>query len=133
MELRLPSRFMVMYQCFDGFIRVKGLEVKRLGGLHVIGTSLHESRRIDNQLRGRRKIRKAMRSWINTVHGQDEMFQKFNFDTEWAVKLISRITNDEDVPIKGDTNCPTGKLWFLEAKLSLSHVFGLVRSNKVQA
>ncbi|XP_057994386.1 protein translocase subunit SECA2, chloroplastic-like [Hevea brasiliensis] len=33
---------------------------------------------------------------------QDEMFQKFNFDTEWAVKLISRITNDEDIPIEGD-------------------------------
>lgn len=32
---------------------------------------------------------------------QDEMFQKFNFDTEWAVKLISRITNDEDIPIEG--------------------------------
>lgn len=30
------------------------------------------------------------------------MFQKFNFDTEWAVKLISKITNDEDVPIEGD-------------------------------
>lgn len=33
---------------------------------------------------------------------QDEMFQKFNFDTEWAVKIISRITNDEDIPIEGD-------------------------------
>ncbi|CAO2827953.1 unnamed protein product [Amaranthus hypochondriacus] len=31
----------------------EGTKVKRLGGLHVIGTSLHESRRIDNQLRGR--------------------------------------------------------------------------------
>lgn len=31
------------------------------------------------------------------------MFQKFNFDTEWAVKLISRITNDEDIPIEGST------------------------------
>ncbi|PPS03409.1 hypothetical protein GOBAR_AA17249 [Gossypium barbadense] len=30
------------------------------------------------------------------------MFQKFNFDTEWAVKLISKITNDEDIPIEGD-------------------------------
>lgn len=30
------------------------------------------------------------------------MFQKFNFDTEWAVRLISRITNDEDIPIEGD-------------------------------
>lgn len=31
--------------CFN-----EGSEVKRLGGLHVIGTSLHESRRIDNQV-----------------------------------------------------------------------------------
>lgn len=34
---------------------------------------------------------------------QDEIFQKFNFDTEWAVRLISRITNDEDIPIEGNT------------------------------
>ncbi|KAG0490240.1 hypothetical protein HPP92_007103 [Vanilla planifolia] len=32
---------------------------------------------------------------------QDEMFQKFNFNTEWAVKLISRITDNEDIPIEG--------------------------------
>lgn len=30
----------------------EGVEVKNLGGLHVIGTSLHESRRIDNQVGG---------------------------------------------------------------------------------
>ena len=30
-----------------------GQEIKNLGGLHVIGTERHESRRIDNQLRGR--------------------------------------------------------------------------------
>ncbi|MDK6797565.1 hypothetical protein QP317_24915, partial [Escherichia coli] len=28
-------------------------EVKELGGLYVLGTERHESRRIDNQLRGR--------------------------------------------------------------------------------
>ena len=31
----------------------QGDEVRRLGGLHVVGTERHESRRIDNQLRGR--------------------------------------------------------------------------------
>lgn len=81
----------------------EGLEVKRLGGLHVIGTSLHESRRIDNQLRGRAGRQGDPGSTRFMVSLQDEMFQKFNFDTEWAVKLISRITNDEDVPIEGDT------------------------------
>ncbi|XP_071712164.1 protein translocase subunit SECA2, chloroplastic [Rutidosis leptorrhynchoides] len=79
----------------------EGLEVKRLGGLHVIGTSLHESRRIDNQLRGRAGRQGDPGSTRFMVSLQDEMFQKFNFDTEWAVKLISRISNDEDVPIEG--------------------------------
>ncbi|KAK2968194.1 hypothetical protein RJ640_018287, partial [Escallonia rubra] len=83
--------------CFN-----EGEEVKRLGGLHVIGTSLHESRRIDNQLRGRAGRQGDPGSTRFMVSLQDEMFQKFNFDTEWAVKLISRITNDEDIPIEGD-------------------------------
>ncbi|THG12978.1 hypothetical protein TEA_014181 [Camellia sinensis var. sinensis] len=80
----------------------EGLEVKRLGGLHVIGTSLHESRRIDNQLRGRAGRQGDPGSTRFMVSLQDEMFQKFNFDTEWAVKLISKITNDKDIPIEGD-------------------------------
>lgn len=79
----------------------EGLEVKRLGGLHVIGTSLHESRRIDNQLRGRAGRQGDPGSTRFMVSLQDEMFQKFNFDTEWAVQLISRITNEEDMPIEG--------------------------------
>ncbi|KAE8713435.1 Protein translocase subunit SECA2 [Hibiscus syriacus] len=80
----------------------EGSEVKRLGGLHVIGTSLHESRRIDNQLRGRAGRQGDPGSTRFMVSLQDEMFQKFNFDTEWAAKLISKITNDEDIPIEGD-------------------------------
>ena len=35
------------------FDKAKHEEVKALGGLHVLGTERHESRRIDNQLRGR--------------------------------------------------------------------------------
>uniref|UniRef100_A0A2P2LAA5 chloroplast protein-transporting ATPase n=1 Tax=Rhizophora mucronata TaxID=61149 RepID=A0A2P2LAA5_RHIMU len=81
----------------------EGSEVKKLGGLHVIGTSLHESRRIDNQLRGRAGRQGDLGSTRFMVSLQDEMFKKFNFDTEWAVKLISMINNDEDIPIEGDT------------------------------
>ncbi|XP_065044350.1 protein translocase subunit SECA2, chloroplastic-like [Musa acuminata AAA Group] len=84
--------------CFN-----EGVEVKMLGGLHVIGTSLHESRRIDNQLRGRAGRQGDPGSTRFMVSLQDEMFQKFNFDTEWAVKLISKITNNEDIPIEGHT------------------------------
>ncbi|CAN1240019.1 Protein translocase subunit SECA2, chloroplastic [Linum grandiflorum] len=80
----------------------EGREVKRLGGLHVIGTSLHESRRIDNQLRGRAGRQGDPGSTRFMVSLQDEMFQKFNFDTQWAVSLISKINDDEDLPIEGD-------------------------------
>ncbi|KAK1323581.1 hypothetical protein QJS10_CPA02g00577 [Acorus calamus] len=80
----------------------EGDEVKRLGGLHVIGTSLHESRRIDNQLRGRAGRQGDPGSTRFLVSLQDEMFQKFNFDTEWAVKLISQITDNEDIPLEGN-------------------------------
>lgn len=30
------------------------------------------------------------------------MFKKFNFDMEWAVSVISRMNNDEDIPFEGD-------------------------------
>ncbi|XP_078156909.1 preprotein translocase SecA family protein isoform X2 [Carex rostrata] len=83
--------------CFN-----EGNEVKKLGGLHVIGTSLHESRRIDNQLRGRAGRQGDPGSTRFMVSLQDEMFRKFNFDTQWAVSLISRMTND-DIPMEGHT------------------------------
>lgn len=42
---------------FDGIIRREKELVKRLGGLYVVGTARHESRRIDNQvMMGRRYI-----------------------------------------------------------------------------
>ncbi|XP_078434068.1 preprotein translocase SecA family protein isoform X2 [Wolffia australiana] len=91
----------VLEECEDHCLS-EGTEVKRLGGLHVIGTSLHESRRIDNQLRGRAGRQGDPGSTRFMVSLQDEMFQKFNFDTEWAVRLISKITNNEDTPIEGD-------------------------------
>ena len=34
-------------------IKLGGEEIKKLGGLHILGTERHESRRIDLQLRGR--------------------------------------------------------------------------------
>ncbi|HBE50430.1 MAG TPA: preprotein translocase subunit SecA, partial [Cyanobacteria bacterium UBA11369] len=38
---------------YEAFTKAEHDEVVKLGGLHVIGTERHESRRIDNQLRGR--------------------------------------------------------------------------------
>ena len=43
----------LMYKAFKAETDKEHEEVVKLGGLHIIGTERHESRRIDNQLRGR--------------------------------------------------------------------------------
>ena len=42
-----------LYDKFSAEVKEKAVEVKAAGGLYILGTERHESRRIDNQLRGR--------------------------------------------------------------------------------
>ena len=48
-----PERLAELVQRFDAECKAEGAEVRELGGLYVLGTERHESRRIDDQLRGR--------------------------------------------------------------------------------
>lgn len=50
---KLRDAFMKMVEEFKVQTDLEKQEVIALGGLHVVGTERHESRRIDNQLRGR--------------------------------------------------------------------------------
>src|SRR5207245_3175813 len=45
--------FRELFAQFDDECRAEGDKVRDLGGLYVLGTERRESRRIDNQLRGR--------------------------------------------------------------------------------
>ena len=47
------QRYADLLQGFKSQCSAEGAEVRALGGLYVLGTERHESRRIDNQLRGR--------------------------------------------------------------------------------
>ena len=47
------ARYQQHLEKFTSECRAEGDEVRKLGGLYVLGTERHESRRIDNQLRGR--------------------------------------------------------------------------------
>ncbi len=58
-----------------------GPGVAELGGLHVIGTNRHESRRIDNQLRGRAGRQGDPGSSRFFVSSQDPLMVKFAADT----------------------------------------------------
>ncbi len=48
-----PEGFAEVVKKHEAACKAEGDEVKTLGGLHILGTERHESRRIDNQLRGR--------------------------------------------------------------------------------
>jgi preprotein translocase subunit SecA len=47
------EQWQVVYRKAKRIVEEEHNEVVRLGGLHIVGTERHESRRIDNQLRGR--------------------------------------------------------------------------------
>ena len=73
-------------------------EVKELGGLCVIGTERHESRRIDNQLRGRsgRQGDPGMSQFC--VSFEDDLMVRFG--TERAKDMLARIGFSDDVSIR---------------------------------
>jgi preprotein translocase subunit SecA len=73
-------------------------EVVRLGGLHVIGTERHESRRIDNQLRGRAGRQGDPGSSRFFLSLEDNLLKIFG--GERVAKLMDMFRVDEDMPIE---------------------------------
>ena len=73
-------------------------EVKEAGGLHVIGTERHESRRIDNQLRGRGGRQGDPGSTRFYVSADDDLMRIFGGDR--VASLMSRTGLDDETPIE---------------------------------
>ncbi len=72
--------------------------VKELGGLHVIGSERHESRRIDNQLRGRAARQGDPGSSRFYLSMQDDLMRLFG--GQQAESMLERLKIDEDMPIE---------------------------------
>jgi preprotein translocase subunit SecA len=77
---------------------VLGEGVKELGGLHVIGTERHESRRIDNQLRGRAGRQGDPGSSQFFVSVQDDLMRVFGGERIGA--LMNTLSLPDDMPIE---------------------------------
>jgi preprotein translocase subunit SecA len=73
-------------------------EVVAAGGLHVLGTERHESRRIDNQLRGRAGRQGDPGSSRFYLSLQDDLMRIFG--GERMQNLMLRLGMEEDVPIE---------------------------------
>lgn len=72
-------------------------EVSALGGLYVIGTERHESRRIDNQLRGRSGRQGDPGESRFYISLQDDLMRIFG--GEQVERLMNRFGVDESIPI----------------------------------
>jgi preprotein translocase subunit SecA len=75
-----------------------GEGVPELGGLYVLGTERHESRRIDNQLRGRSGRQGDPGESRFYLSFEDDLLRRFG--GERMQNVINRIGLEEDVPIE---------------------------------
>ena len=76
---------------------ILGEGVPELGGLHIIGTERHESRRIDNQLRGRAGRQGDQGSSQFFISMEDDLMRLFG--AENIMGIMDRLGMDDSVPI----------------------------------
>ena len=77
---------------------VLGEGVKELGGLHIIGTERHESRRIDNQLRGRSGRQGDPGSSQFYISLDDDLMRLFGGDN--IAGLMDKLGMDDSIPVE---------------------------------
>lgn len=85
-------------QTYHQFTSVEHDEVVKKGGLHVIGTERHESRRIDNQLRGRAGRQGDPGSTRFFLSLEDNLLRIFGGDR--VAGLMNAFRVEEDMPIE---------------------------------
>lgn len=94
----LRAAYRILLEKYNRNITNEREEVIKLGGLHVIGTERHESRRIDNQLRGRSGRQGDPGSSRFFLSLEDNLLRIFGGDR--IGKLMDSLKVDEDIPIE---------------------------------
>ena len=83
---------------YDAVVRREDAQVREAGGLHVIGTERHESRRVDNQLRGRAGRQGDPGSTRFFLSLEDNLLRIFG--GERVAGLMNAFRVEEDMPIE---------------------------------
>ncbi len=93
---------------YDEFTEQEHDEVKDKGGLHVIGTERHESRRIDNQLRGRAGRQGDNGSTRFFLSLEDNLLRIFGGDRVAQIMNLMQVEDDMPIESKMLTNSLEG-------------------------
>lgn len=98
-EIEARNRFTELVKKYKEETDKERLMVKELGGLRVIGTERHESRRIDNQLRGRSGRQGDEGSSCFYISFEDDLLRRFGGDRLSSI-LTTMTRGDEDAVIQ---------------------------------
>ena len=87
-----------LYDKYNAEVKEKAKDVKAAGGLYILGTERHESRRIDNQLRGRsgRQGDEGESRFFLSV--EDDLMRIFAGDR--LENMMNTLNVEEDMPIE---------------------------------
>ncbi|KAJ1460785.1 SecA DEAD-like domain-containing protein [Pelagophyceae sp. CCMP2097] len=77
-------------------------QVRQLGGLFVLGTERHESRRIDKQLRGRSGRQGDAGESVFAISLEDKIFNVFDGEKMGQLRLMFNMFDDADAPLSSD-------------------------------
>ena len=95
--LAARAAYTELYNKYKEMTGAEGEQVRAAGGLYVIGTERHESRRIDNQLRGRSGRQGDPGEAKFYISLEDDLMRLFG--SERVSNMMDRMGIDEDTPI----------------------------------
>ncbi|MBO4412537.1 MAG: preprotein translocase subunit SecA [Clostridia bacterium] len=96
--IKAREEFNKFYAEFKKTTDAEKEEVINLGGLHIVGTERHESRRIDNQLRGRAGRQGDPGSSVFYISLEDDLAKRFGGDR--LLKIANFFKVEDDMPMQ---------------------------------
>lgn len=94
------ARYQELYQKFKEETTQEAEEVKQAGGLCILGTERHESRRIDNQLRGRAGRQGDIGESCFYISLEDDLMRLFGGDRIDAISNAFKMPEDQPIEAK---------------------------------
>ena len=96
--LKARAVYKELYDKFNAEVKEKAVAVKEAGGLYILGTERHESRRIDNQLRGRAGRQGDVGESCFFLSVEDDLMRIFAGDR--LENMMKTLNVEESMPIE---------------------------------
>ncbi|GAQ84908.1 preprotein translocase [Klebsormidium nitens] len=120
----MGAAYYALHKDCSAHCKQEGERVRALGGLHVIGTQLHESRRVDNQLKGRAGRQGDPGSSKFMVSLDDDLMLHFRavLDPTRLSKFVDAVFANDDYNIAAYTPAVGNEFRKLQVRMEKQHL-----------